>query len=97
MNLFEQQSAEFQGRHIGPDALDTKLMLETIGAASLEELISKTIPASIRIKEELNIPAAISEFEYLSELKKVAAQNKVYQNYIGQGYYGTITPSVILP
>jgi len=41
MNLFEQQSAEFQGRHIGPDALDTKLMLETIGAASLEELISK--------------------------------------------------------
>jgi len=96
MDLFEQQSTEFQGRHIGPNAADTKEMLATIGAASLDELISKTVPASIRIKGELNIPAAISEFEYLSELKKVAAKNKVYKNYIGQGYYGTITPSVIL-
>jgi glycine dehydrogenase len=71
-------------------------MLATIGAGSLDELISKTVPASIRIKGELNVPAAISEFEYLVELKKVAAKNKVYKNYIGQGYYGTITPSVIL-
>jgi glycine dehydrogenase len=96
MNLFEQQSTEFQGRHIGPNAGDTQSMLATIGAASLEELISKTIPDSIRIKGDLNIPASISEFEYLTELKKVAAKNKVYKNYIGQGYYGTITPSVIL-
>ena len=96
MNLFEQQSAEFQGRHIGPNPADTQSMLKTIGAGSLEELISKTIPASIRIKSELNIPTAISEFAYLNELKKVAGKNKVYKNYIGQGYYGTITPSVIL-
>jgi len=96
MNLFDQQSTEFQRRHIGPNTADTKLMLQTIGSASLDELISKTIPDSIRIKNELNIPAAISEFEYLAELKKVAAKNKVYKNYIGQGYYGTITPSVIL-
>jgi glycine dehydrogenase len=96
MNLFEQQSTEFQGRHIGPNSADTKSMLATIGAGSLDELISKTVPASIRIKGELNVPAAISEFEYLVELKKVAAKNKVYKNYIGQGYYGTITPSVIL-
>ncbi len=96
MNLFEQQSTEFQGRHIGPGTADTKSMLDTIGIGSLEELIGKTIPDSIRIKGDLNIPAAISEFEYLSDLKKVAAKNKVYKNYIGQGYYGTITPSVIL-
>ncbi len=96
MNLFEQQSTEFQRRHIGPNEHDTKLMLETIGVASLEELIGKTIPDSIRIKKNLDIPAAISEFEYLNQLKKVAAKNKVYKNYIGQGYYGTITPNVIL-
>ncbi len=96
MNLFDRQSTEFQRRHIGPNEADTKLILDTIGVASLEELISKTIPASIRIKGELNIPPAISEFEYLAALKKVAAKNKVYKNYIGQGYYGTITPSVIL-
>ncbi|NCI50692.1 aminomethyl-transferring glycine dehydrogenase [Sediminibacterium roseum] len=96
MNLFEQQSTEFQGRHIGPNEADTQAMLPTIGVASLDELISKTVPASIRIKNELNVPAAVSEFEYLAELKKVAAKNKVYKNFIGQGYYGTITPSVIL-
>ncbi len=96
MQLFDQQSTEFQRRHIGPNPIDTKLMLETIGAASLDELISKTVPASIRINKALNTPAPISEFEYLTELKKVASKNKVFKNYIGQGYYGTITPSVIL-
>jgi len=96
MSLFQQQSNEFHGRHIGPNAKDTKLMLQTIGVNSLEELISKTIPDSIRIKEALDIPAAIGEYEYLSDLKKVAAKNKLYKTYIGQGYYGTITPTVIL-
>jgi glycine dehydrogenase len=96
MSLFIKQSNEFHGRHIGPGAEDSKAMLQTIGAASLEELISKTVPDSIRIKEPLDIPAAISEYEYLSELKKLAAKNQVFKTYIGQGYYGTITPSVIL-
>lgn len=96
MNLFQQQSHEFHGRHIGPNKADTKKMLDTIGVSSVEELVDKTVPAAIRLQNELNIPAAISEFEYLTELKKVAAKNKVYKNYIGQGYYGTITPSVIL-
>ncbi len=96
MSLFQQQSNEFHGRHIGPNAKDTKLMLQTIGVNSLEELISKTIPDSIRIKEALAIPAAIGEYEYLSDLKIVAAKNKLYKTYIGQGYYGTITPTVIL-
>jgi glycine dehydrogenase len=96
MNLFQQQSKEFLGRHIGPNKADTQKMLNTIGMASMDELIDKTVPAAIRLQNELNIPAAISEFEYLTELKKVAAKNKIYKNYIGQGYYGTITPSVIL-
>lgn len=96
MNLFEQQSAEFQTRHIGVNETDTQSMLKTIGVSSMEELISKTIPDSIRIKKPLGIPAAVSEFAYLAELKKVASGNTLYKNFIGQGYYGTITPSVIL-
>jgi glycine dehydrogenase len=96
MNLFEAQQNEFQGRHIGPDENETKEMLKTIGISSIKELTSKTIPAAIRLPKELSKPHPQSEFEYLQELKKVAAKNKVFKNYIGQGYYGTITPSVIL-
>ncbi len=96
MNLFEKQQNEFAGRHIGPNESETEAMLATIGLQSIEELISKTIPDGIRIKKELEIPAAVSEFEYLNQLKIIAAKNKVFKSYIGQGYYDTITPSVIL-
>ncbi len=96
MNIFEKQQNEFAGRHIGPNQQEKNEMLAAIGIGSIEELISKTIPDSIRIKADLEVPAAVSEFEYLSELKKVAAKNKVFKSYIGQGYYDTITPSVIL-
>ncbi|MDE3143717.1 MAG: hypothetical protein KGL19_06160 [Bacteroidota bacterium] len=96
MNLFQEQNTEFQRRHNGPNAADTASMLATIGVKSMEELIAKTVPASIRLQQELNLPAAISEFEYLQELKQVAAKNKLFKTYIGQGYYDTITPSVIL-
>jgi len=71
-------------------------MLETIGIKSMEELIGKTIPEGIRLKAPLQLPASISEQEYLVELRNVAAKNKVFKTYIGQGYYNTITPSVIL-
>jgi len=96
MNLFEKQQQEFAGRHIGPNRQETSEMLATIGLASLDELISKTIPDSIRIKGNLALPAPSSEYEYLDQLKTIAAKNKVFKNYIGQGYYDTITPSVIL-
>jgi len=96
MNLFEQQSTEFQARHIGPNEKETNEMLRTIGESSLDTLINKTIPASIRLKQPLQNPPPQGEFEYLQELRKVAAKNIVFKNYIGQGYYGTITPSVIL-
>jgi glycine dehydrogenase len=96
MNLFHLQNTEFQRRHNGPNAADKTKMLQTIGIASLDDLIDKTVPSGIRLAEELTTPAAISEFEYLNELKAVAAKNKVFKTYIGQGYYNTITPSVIL-
>lgn len=96
MNLFQQQNTEFQRRHNGPNSTDTAAMLQTIGVQSVEELISKTVPASIRLQQPLNLPEAISEYEYLQSLKEIAAKNKLYKTYIGQGYYNTITPSVIL-
>jgi len=96
MNLFEKQSCEFISRHIGPDEHQTKQMLKTIGVPDLDTLINKTVPPAIRMQHELNLPAAMSEHQYLQHIKEVSLQNKVYKNYIGQGYYDTIVPSVIL-
>jgi len=96
MNLFEHQQNEFQYRHIGPNVQETHEMLKTIGKPSVDALINDTIPAGIRLTRPLKQPAPQSEYEYLQELKKVAAKNKVFKSYIGQGYYGTITPAVIL-
>jgi glycine dehydrogenase len=95
MNLFEQQSNEFLSRHIGTMGQE-KEMLKTIGVTGLDELIAKTIPSSIRLHKELNLPAAVSEAELLKQLKEISLRNKTYRSYIGQGYYDTITPSVIL-
>jgi glycine dehydrogenase len=96
MSLFEQQSGEFIPRHIGPNEKDTAAMLNKIGVASIDELIGKTVPGSIRMDHELRIPSAMSEHEYLKHIKEISLKNKVYATYIGQGYYDTITPSVIL-
>ena len=96
MNLFEKQSCEFIARHIGPDEHDTSLMLKTIGESSLAALINKTVPSNIRMQKELKLPHAMSEYEYLQHIKEISLKNKVFKNYIGQGYYDTITPSVIL-
>jgi glycine dehydrogenase len=96
MNLFEKQSAEFASRHIGPDESETAEMVAKIGVGTLDELIDKTIPKGIRLQNKLDIGEPMGEFEYLSELKKIADKNKVFKSYIGQGYYDTITPSVIL-
>ncbi|MEY2646557.1 MAG: hypothetical protein RL158_533, partial [Bacteroidota bacterium] len=88
--------AEFIQRHIGPNATETNQMLKAIGAPSLDVLIEKTVPASIRLKKPMNIPAALTEFELLESLKAIGSKNVIATNCIGQGYYGTITPSVIL-
>lgn len=96
MNLFEQQQQEFTARHIGPNEQETKSMLKTIGVSSVDELIERTVPSSIRLQQPLQTAGPVSEFEYLTELKQTAALNKVCKSYIGQGYYNTIVPSVIL-
>ncbi len=96
MSLFDAQQREFQQRHIGPDENETEEMLKAVGAASLDELMERTVPPDIRMHHELNLPAALSEFEYLQHIKDVSLKNKIFKNYIGQGYYDTRTPSVIL-
>ena len=96
MNLIEQQEKEFSSRHIGPTTAEEEMMLKLIGVKSLSELIDKTVPANIRNNEALNIPDAMSEAEYLQHIKTIGSKNIVAKNYIGQGYYGTFTPSVIL-
>lgn len=96
MNLFESHQNEFIGRHIGPTESETAEMLKVIGAGSLQELIDRTVPASIRMSHALNIPGAMSESDYLHHIKEVSLKNKVFKTYIGQGYYDTHTPAVIL-
>ncbi len=87
---------QFVRRHIGPDGDELSTMLEKIDVHDLEQLVDETISAGIRINSQLNIPDALTEYEYLRMLKGVAAKNKVFRSYIGLGYYGTVTPSVIL-
>lgn len=96
MNLFESQATEFQRRHIGPNEAETLEMLQTIGETSTEALVGKTIPQNIHLKAPLDLPESISEQQYLQEIWETASKNKVFKTYIGQGYYNTITPSVIL-
>ena len=96
MNLFESHQNEFARRHIGPNESETAEMLKVIGVGSMEELIDRTVPAAIRMKKALNLPDAMSESEYLHHIKELSLQNKVFRTYIGQGYYDTHTPAVIL-
>lgn len=85
----------FISRHNGPRKEDVAIMLKKIGVGSLDELIEKTIPEKIHLRKSLDLPPAISEYEYLKELKSIASKNKVFRTYIGLGYYNTIFPSVI--
>ena len=96
MKIDSQYNEKFESRHIGPDAHQTSAMLKVIKAKSVDELIEQTVPAGIRLKKALNLPAAQSEFEFLQEFKKLASKNKVFKSFIGAGYYNTITPGVIL-
>ena len=86
----------FENRHIGINDDSKKKMLAAVGLSSVKGLIDKTIPADIHHKDELAVSEAMSESEYLAHIKSIAQQNKVFKNYIGLGYYGTYTPSVIL-
>jgi len=85
----------FQRRHIGPNIKEQDEMLATIKAANLEQLITETVPDNIRLKNELALAPALSEYEYLAHIKKLSEKNKVFKSYIGLGYHEAIVPSVI--
>lgn len=89
-------TSSFLPRHIGPTAAEQKDMLGRVGRDTLEELISEAVPAGIRLPGELDLPPALSEVEALGWLRAWMEKNVVVKNFIGQGYYGTLTPAVIL-
>jgi len=91
-----ENNDEFSSRHIGASDFDIELMLKDIGVASLDDLIEKTIPSSILESAAVETSEAISEFNVLKKIKNIAGKNKIYRSFIGQGYFDTIMPNVIL-
>jgi glycine dehydrogenase len=96
MKVKYRNQENFKNRQIGPNQKELREMLQTVGAKSLDELIDQTIPKNIRLDKPLNIPAGITEYQYLNMIREMAGKNKVFKNYIGLGFYDTIVPSVIL-
>ena len=94
--MLKSSQRDFIRRHIGPSEEDQNKMLNELGFKSLDDLISKTVPENILLKEELDIGEPNSEYEALRKLKAISKKNKIYSNFIGMGYYGTFTPYVIL-
>ena len=86
----------FVNRHIGPRDSEIAEMLKAVGAKSVDELIEQTVPKGIHMDKPLNLPAPLTEQEYLGKIKSIASKNKLFRTFIGMGYYGTHTPSVIL-
>ncbi|MBA6391975.1 aminomethyl-transferring glycine dehydrogenase [Colwellia sp. BRX10-3] len=91
-----EQRQDFIRRHIGPNAEQTQAMLKDIGAESVDALIDEIVPSDIRLADLPAIEESKTEVQALADLKKVASLNKVNETYIGLGYYGTLTPNVIL-
>lgn len=86
----------FVSRHIGPRDHEIDHMLKTIGVSSLDQLIDQTVPAAIRLPKPLHVDGGLTERQYYRKILKIASKNKVFNTYIGMGYYDTITPAVIL-
>ncbi|EFI52079.1 aminomethyl-transferring glycine dehydrogenase [Afipia sp. 1NLS2] len=91
-----EPATTFARRHIGPSPRDIDAMLKTIGASSLDALMDETLPANIRLNRPLDLPPALSEADALAHMRELAGQNRVFTSLIGQGYYGTQLPTVIL-
>ncbi|MBV6494327.1 MAG: Glycine dehydrogenase (decarboxylating) [Turneriella sp.] len=97
MDLTEKSEIiDFAHRHNASTGANVAEMLKIIGVSSLDRLIDETVPEHIRLRENLNLPKPISEFEFLKLAEALAAKNKIFTNFLGQGYYGTHTPLVIL-
>ena len=73
----------FSRRHIGPCAQDVKMMLDKIGVDSLDTLIGQTVPQSIHLKKDLDLPAGMNEYEFLNYLKTIGSRNKIFKCFIG--------------
>jgi glycine dehydrogenase len=91
-----ENHTEFLARHIGPSEDEIAQMLAVVGQPSLEALVDAIVPGSIKLSAPLALPGAMTEEAALARLKGIAAKNQVFRSYIGQGYYGTHTPKVIL-
>ena len=89
-------SYKFVNRHNGPREHELPEMLNVIGVSTLDQLIDKTVPESLRLNTALKLPPAMSEFEYLNHIKNIGKKNKLFRSFIGQGYYGVAVPSVII-
>jgi glycine dehydrogenase len=87
---------EFHARHIGPSDAEIAEMLKVVGSASLDALVDAIVPASIKLAAPLALPGAVTEEEALAKIRAIAQDNRVFRSFIGQGYYGTQTPKVIL-
>jgi len=87
---------KFEDRHIGTTTSDREKMLKSVGVPDLDALISEVVPGSILRSEELRIGNPMSERDYLKHIRTIVEKNEVFSSYIGQGYYGTITPPPIL-
>ncbi|WP_396196308.1 aminomethyl-transferring glycine dehydrogenase [Flavobacterium sp.] len=85
----------FALRHLGPRETDLNQMFKTIGVANLDQLIFETIPNDIRLKNDLNLDAPMTEYEYLSHIQELGKKNKIFKSYIGLGYHPAIVPAVI--
>jgi glycine dehydrogenase len=85
----------FAARHLGPDAAERAQMLQACGFASLEALVDAAVPAAIRLRQPLALPAPLSEAEALAELGRLASRNEVWRSFLGLGYHDCFTPPVI--
>ncbi len=94
--MINDTSKEFIKRHIGPSEEDIDAMLKVVSANSLDDLIKKTVPDNILLKDKLKIGDPTSEHESMKQVKVISEKNKLYKNYIGMGYYNTYMPNVIL-
>ena len=91
-----EQHDAFVGRHIGPNDAEIATMLAAVGHDSLEAMTDAIVPASIKSADPLALGDSLTEEEALAKIRAIAAKNKVFRSFIGQGYYGTHTPPVIL-
>ncbi len=91
-----EHSHAFVERHIGPNDAEIAQMLDVVGHASLDALTDAIVPAGIKSPAALALPESLTEVQALAKIRAIADKNQVFRTFIGQGYYGTLTPNVIL-